>query len=218
MTARIHAKTLPEQIADWLVQEISEERYAPGDRVPEQAIAEHFDVSRGPVRDALRMVERLGLIRILPRRGAVVPKLCRAEVEELFEIRAALTQVVVQFMTQRATKEEMARLTAMARELKSRVRDREAYFRESNALAAEMIALADSQKLREAIQPVHIQLLRYRHHAFSDPAVRRASAQGYQKIFEAVSRGDVETAQAVMKEMANRLRDRALEALDADLS
>lgn len=218
MSTVIQPKTLPEQIADWLVQEISEERYAPGDRVLEQAIAERFDVSRGPVRDALRIVERLGLIRLLPRRGAVVPSLCREEVVELFDIRKALTLVVVHYVTQRASKAELAGLTEMAKALKQLVPDRDAYFRASNDLGEKMAALSDSVILSETMQPVQIQLLRYRHHAFSELAVRRASAQGYLKICQAMERGDVETAQSVMREMAERLRDRALAALESDLS
>ena len=59
-------------------------------RIMEQALAAEFAVSRGPVREALRILERDGLVTILPRRGALVSDLSIAEVKEIFDIRAML--------------------------------------------------------------------------------------------------------------------------------
>lgn len=64
--------TTGEQVAKQLGEAILQGRYAPGERVGEQAVAEMFALSRGPVRDALRLLERQGLVEILPRRGAYV--------------------------------------------------------------------------------------------------------------------------------------------------
>ena len=65
--------SLPEQIASQLAARITSATY-----------------SRGPVREALRLLEKDGLVRILPRRGAQVTNLSIAEVREIFDIRAAL--------------------------------------------------------------------------------------------------------------------------------
>ena len=58
-----------EQVAKQLGQDILQGRYAAGQRIGEQAVAEMFSLSRGPVRDALRILERQGLVEIRPRRG-----------------------------------------------------------------------------------------------------------------------------------------------------
>ena len=68
--AKVATATTGEQIAKQLGQDILQGRYAPGQRVGEQAVAEAFALSRGPVRDALRILERQGLVEIRPRRGA----------------------------------------------------------------------------------------------------------------------------------------------------
>jgi DNA-binding GntR family transcriptional regulator len=65
-------QSLSEQIAAQLSERIVTGLYAPGQRIMEQAIAAEFAVSRGPVREALRLLERDGLVTILPRRGAQI--------------------------------------------------------------------------------------------------------------------------------------------------
>src|SRR5690348_14989622 len=82
--------SLAEQVAARLSDRITAGIYAPGRRVLEQEVSAEFAVSRGPVREALRLLEKDGLVTILPRRGAQVTRLSIAEVREIFDIRAAL--------------------------------------------------------------------------------------------------------------------------------
>src|SRR6185295_15358913 len=60
--------SLPEQIAERVGNAIIRGNYEPGARIQEQALADQFHVSRGPVREALRILERDGLVRIHARR------------------------------------------------------------------------------------------------------------------------------------------------------
>jgi DNA-binding GntR family transcriptional regulator len=73
-------QSLAEQIAARLSEHILSGTYAPGQRIMEQTVASEFAVSRGPVREALRLLEKDGLVTILPRRGAQVTNLSIAEV------------------------------------------------------------------------------------------------------------------------------------------
>lgn len=82
--------SLAEQIALQVASDIVEDRFAPLDRITEVTLAERFQVSRGPVREALLMLDSSGLVRLLPRRGAIVTGLSQQEVADLFEIRAVL--------------------------------------------------------------------------------------------------------------------------------
>jgi DNA-binding GntR family transcriptional regulator len=83
-------QSLPEQIASRLSERIVSGAYTPGQRIMEQNVAEEFEVSRGPVREALRLLEKDGLVMILPRRGAQVTNPSIEEVNEIFDIRAML--------------------------------------------------------------------------------------------------------------------------------
>jgi DNA-binding GntR family transcriptional regulator len=82
--------SLPGYIAGWIADRIQFGDLKPGDPIRELMVADHFDVSRGPVRDALRLLDRDGLVAINGRKGASVRAFSRVEVAALFRIRAEL--------------------------------------------------------------------------------------------------------------------------------
>jgi DNA-binding GntR family transcriptional regulator len=82
--------TMPEQIAESITDAVLRGDYQPGDRVREQELASQFQVSRGPIREALRILENSGVVRILPQRGAHITQLSAKEVNDLFEVRRSL--------------------------------------------------------------------------------------------------------------------------------
>src|SRR3954449_8076158 len=69
---------------------IVEGRLRPGERIKEIPLAEGLGFSRAPVRDALRLLERDGLVELIPNRGAVVPELRAVDVLEVYALRASL--------------------------------------------------------------------------------------------------------------------------------
>ena len=83
-------RTIPEQVADDLAIAIIQGRYRAGERILEQEISELYDVSRGPVREAIRALEKRGLLQFFPRRGAYVVGLSPDLFADLFNIRSAL--------------------------------------------------------------------------------------------------------------------------------
>ena len=68
---------------------------APGEHLREVEIADRYDVSRGPVREALLQLEREGLVLLRRNRGAVVARLSRADLEEVYSLRLALERLAV---------------------------------------------------------------------------------------------------------------------------
>lgn len=77
-------------VAEALREAIVSGRLKPGERIKEIPLAHQLDVSRGPIRDALRLLEHDGLLEIVPNRGAVVPDVHPADVLEVYAMRAAL--------------------------------------------------------------------------------------------------------------------------------
>jgi DNA-binding GntR family transcriptional regulator len=65
-------------------------RLRPGERIKEIPLADALGFSRAPVRDALRLLERDGLVELVPNRGAIVPELRAVDVLEVYALRAAL--------------------------------------------------------------------------------------------------------------------------------
>ena len=94
-------RPLRDQVADELRRRIIECDYAPGHRLTEDRLASDFGVSRNPVREAIRVLEREGFLIALPRRGAVVASVSAQDVEDLFDVRLSLEVRAAQLAAER---------------------------------------------------------------------------------------------------------------------
>jgi DNA-binding GntR family transcriptional regulator len=105
----IPRQSLPSAIANRLRDKILRGELREGEQLRQHAIAAEFDVSRIPVREAFRQLEAEGLITIIDHRGAVVSALSPDEIQELFDIRAALECAILRRAVPRLTEAELAR-------------------------------------------------------------------------------------------------------------
>ena len=104
-------RTVKEQLADHLRDEIVRGTFEPGERLRLEDIASRFEVSTMPVREALRDLESEGLVTIYPHRGAVVTELTAEEMEDIYDIRATLEAMATRLAVPRMTEsicEELA--------------------------------------------------------------------------------------------------------------
>lgn len=90
------AVSLGQQIADILRRRIVRGELVRGDRLTEEALAEEFDVSRGPVRDAITQLAFENLVRLQKPRGIYVVGLDDEGVEQLYSLRGALEQLALE--------------------------------------------------------------------------------------------------------------------------
>ena len=109
-TAPVH---LSDTVTERLRRTIVEGHFSPGDRLREEQLAEALDVSRGPIRDALRQLEREGLVVRRRNRGAVVASLSRADVEEVYSLRLAIEPLACAWSAQNATDQDCAKMQAV---------------------------------------------------------------------------------------------------------
>lgn len=110
-------KTVPEQIADQLAAKIVEGEYRGGDPLREQELALSYGVSRGPIRDAIRELEKRGMVEIFPRRGAYVINLTVNAVADAFNIRATLMGLAVRYLTRNQDSDALEHLEERLKEL-----------------------------------------------------------------------------------------------------
>jgi len=82
--------TLVHQIANVLKDDILTGKFKAGDQLLEDKLKQDFDVSRTPLREAFRVLEKEGLVEILPWKGAFVKNISKNDVKEIFPLRANL--------------------------------------------------------------------------------------------------------------------------------
>lgn len=103
-------KPLYEEAYNALRDAILDGRLIPGERIVEAEIARQMAISRAPIREAIRKLERDGLVQYLPRRGAVVVKLSRDEVRDVYYLRAHLEAYAIRLSAVRRTPADLAAL------------------------------------------------------------------------------------------------------------
>jgi DNA-binding GntR family transcriptional regulator len=118
----IPRQSLTSAVADKLRDQIIRGEIPEGAQLRQDAIANQYQVSRIPVREALRQLEAEGLIAIVPNRGAVVPALSPDDIEELFSIRALLEPEVLKQSIPHLTEDDFAEADAVLRNYASELR------------------------------------------------------------------------------------------------
>ncbi len=106
-------RTLSDQVADQLRQAILLGQLKPGQRIIEQEIAEALALSRGPVRDALRILQNERLVVLNPYRGASVAKLTVDDAEEIYSLREALELLALRHALRVASDDQVRELSVV---------------------------------------------------------------------------------------------------------
>lgn len=211
-------QSLSEQIAARLAERITAGTYAPGRRVLEQEVSAEFGVSRGPVREALRLLEKEGLVTILPRRGAQVTQLSIAEVREIFDIRAALNGLRDRQIAESGGRGEI--LPALERGVERLARlapapaDADEYVEVVFELNRLLNDSTPNRRLRAILASLAQQTLRYSRLGLSSPQRRQQSVGNWRRLVKAVREGDGLEAQRAAEQRVLDSRDAAIRELE----
>ena len=210
---------LPEQIAAMVGDRIVSGAIAPGTRIIEQEIASTFETSRGPVREALRILEREGLVRIHPRRGARATQLSPQDVYDLFEIRACLYQAVARRLAEQRPPEAIRLLEDGVREMRRLAEQPDSadlYSQLSFRLSLGCVRLAGNSRLADMITSLALQTYRYTRLGLDSRTRRRSSVATWQASLAAIRDGDIATAMQMAERRIFAGREEVLRLLRAE--
>jgi DNA-binding GntR family transcriptional regulator len=195
-------RTLREQVASHLREEILSERLPPGTELGEVGLARSLGISRGPVREALGQLAAERLVRLIPRRGAVVRRLTRQEFIDAYQVREALESLAIKLAVPLLTREERDELRAMCERMEQIAArgDTDAFFEVNREFHARLVHASGNQMLEE----VHGQLVAQMGHLTKKSLELRGgtreSAAEHRAIMSAVDSGDPESAARLLKE------------------
>lgn len=208
--------TVAEQIAAAIGDRIIAGDLAPGSRIVEQELAAEFAVSRGPIRDALRILEREGLATILARRGTVVTELSTDEVREIFEVRAALIETAARTMAESGNHDYLAILGAGMERLAelAQLDDDDGQYAETiYRLSILGARLCGNKRLARMITALSLQTLRYSKLALASRARRQRSVRLWKAAYTALKRGDTATYMALARQRVEESGAEAIQCL-----
>jgi DNA-binding GntR family transcriptional regulator len=193
--------------------------FAVDDHLVEADLAAQLDVSRTPVREALRRLASEGLVTFQPNRGARVAGWSDAELAEIFELRALLESYGARLAAARATDEDLDRMRELAARMEDLVaadpgqEDFHQVALANNAFHLAVLRAAGNERLVGILTSlVHVPLVQRTFAGYSPAAIQRSLAH-HRECIDALARRDGLWAESVMR--AHILAARPLAATGA---
>lgn len=180
---------MPELLADALESAIVFGELAPGNRIIEEEVATRYDVSRSPVRDALRRLQADGLVVRSDHRGARVTPISRSDLDEVYVCRIELEGLAAQMAARNwrppSEIEFAEKLAAMRRAYKAN--DIRAYFVANVGFTDAIHRASRNVTLQRLLKSIGKQALRYRYLAYrTAPRLMGISVEGNREIADLV--------------------------------
>ena len=210
-------QTLSDRIAAGLAKRIVEGEFLPGERLVEATIAGAIGVSHGPIRDALRLLQTMGLVTLSPFKGAQVTVLTQSELLEIYEVRALLAGLRARWMAEDPLRlERIAALELPIRrlgELCESLDQADEYVTVALEVSRVLTDQLRSRWLRDMMQSLSLQTSRYTRLALAAVERRRHSSRQWAEILDAIKSGAGDRAQSLATALSLSTRDAALNAL-----
>ncbi|MGL5023568.1 MAG: GntR family transcriptional regulator [Cetobacterium sp.] len=193
-------KSIREQVYDYLKDEIVNGKIKEGSRIVEEEFAEKLNISRTPLREAIRMLELEGLIEAREKGGVTVPKTTKKDVEEVVKIRIALETVIFEELFERVTEKDIERLEENVAKAAAIVNDEEKslevfkYFSEFNKI---LYSISDLPRVVTLINNLNLYLKKFRKISAENNNRRLSAHRDHTKIVELIKTGNKEEAIAV---------------------
>lgn len=194
-------KPIWETIADKLKEDIISGVYLPGERLRENELAEKHASSKTPVKEALRYLEGIGFVEIVPYTMTLVKKMKREEVSDLYSIESVLEGLAARRATPHLSKGQISRMERYIEHL-------EKNFRENNHARHEKANIdfhsvlweaSGSAKLLELINSIRQQLQRFRTVTRRHPARFADLVADHREILDTLVQGDPGEAERIVR-------------------
>lgn len=111
--------TLPGQVANQIREAIKSGKLKPGDRLIETVLAKEMNIGRNAVREAIRYIEKEGLIVTTPFKGAQVVEISKNDLKDIYDVRNALETLALNTLAVKIDKEKTRVLDAVVKEMKA---------------------------------------------------------------------------------------------------
>lgn len=205
------------QLADDILSRILAGEFQPGEHLRQEALAELFDVSRTPVREALRQLEARGVVVQRPGFGATVRDVGSRDVREAYQIRAELEGLAIELAVDWLTDEQLDRMRKAqvsfaqvvrrlkdhrkpARSKKFGAATETTWVDANDDFHAEILAASGNRRLQETVQNLHLGFVRRVMAAATqmDGNRMRENVLQHDAILDAIERRDPTEARRLM--------------------
>ena len=212
--ALLQSSSLTSVVQQELERRIVQGELAPGDKLIEATLAESLGVSRGPVREAFRILEEAGLVRQEKNRGVFVRHVPLDEALEIYDLRAMMDESVGRHLAEHITSEQLrqmrSRVDAMERAVKAG--DADTYHLLNLEFHDTLVAFTGNRKLISLYRRLINELSLFRRINLADSSQLPVSASEHRAIVKAIASGDADAAGRAMRAHVLDSRERTKRA------
>lgn len=189
---------------------------AAGERLSENALATKLNVSRGPVREATRLLAEAGLVTVIHNRGVFVRQIKLEEVLHVYDVRAGLAHVAGRLAALRATKADVAALRALWDEMERAIAtdNSDAYYEVNQAFHTRIVEISKNQRLIDFHAITERELSLFMRRGVAGAARPRMSNHEHRQIIEAIAAGDEGAAAREFELHVMKGKQRMLDSLN----
>jgi len=211
----IPRQVLHQEVAVRLRQRIVEGQLAPGAKLNERELSESLQVSRTPLREAIKMLAAEGLVELLPNRGAVVAQMTAQDVADTFELIAGLEGQSGELAAERISDAQLAEIRALHYEMLAAFtrRDLATYYRLNALIHSHINAAAGNRVLTQTWANVNARLQALRFRSNFDEAKWRRAMKEHDRMVELLAARDAAALRALMVTHLLNKRDAVLELM-----
>ena len=213
--AAVRARTLVGVVQADLERQILDGRIAPGERLNEQAIADELSVSRGPVREACRGLAEIGLVTLIPNRGAFVKELTRADAIDVYDLRAGLLGLSASLLAARLDPQITGELDGFVDQMEEAARGDDAgrFGKLNTAFHDCIVRSSGNARLTRLYRGLVKEFQLFRVHAVVQPGSLVVSNQEHREIVLALKAGDAGLSYRISSGHVEHGKQRMLAAL-----
>ena len=197
----LQSSSLTSVVQQEIERRILQGELVPGAKLIEAVLAEALGVSRGPVREAFRMLEEAGLVRQEKNRGVFVRSIPLDEAMEIFDLRAMMDEAVGRRLALAITPEQLRRVRAMVDAMERAVKagDADSYHLLNLDFHDTLVAFGGNRKLTSIYRRLINELSLFRRMNLVDAKLLPISAGEHRAIVKAIASGDPEAAGRAMR-------------------
>lgn len=187
--------------------------YAPGSKLIEATLAEKLGVSRGPVREAFRMLEEAGLVRNEKNRGVFVRDIPIDEAVEIFDLRAAMDELVGRQLAKNISPAQLKEIRGLVDQMEKAVKadDTRQYHLLNLRFHDRLVEMAGNRKLTAIYRKLIKELSLFRRLNLADGWLMPISAGEHRQIVKAIASGDADAAGRAMFDHVMESKERTIE-------
>lgn len=201
VTERHDRPSLVSRIAREIAAEIIEGIRQPGNDLNSVELARHYRTSRTPIREALMLLEKEGMVDIPPRRRPRVAGLTIKEIRDIYRVRANLLELIAQDIARNASAAEIDALLAMIRAMRSAVKagDVRVFFWANVDFHELNTELGGNRIVKKIIDSLLLRTLRLRLVGLSQPGRMQKSFVEHERLCRAYADRDANLAAALIR-------------------